>query len=207
MTIIEVILPDGSIRAHLTAARDGATIAQEVRRSFPEASHWRIGRGWQGPGATRSFASAMSLWLRAALIAAVLVVATVLLLSLRQSLAAAHRVPENAAEAQPATTAGQMAPAADAGAPALASEDIVVAVGAEQASDTSRTLLVQLTNTGSQTHANIQLQAMFYDRSDRAIPGEQTTGSVTLAPGETASVKVWARSETGIERYELAILD
>ena len=42
--------------------------------------------------------------------------------------------------------------------PALASQDIVIVSVAEQVSDTSRTLLVRLHNTGSQVHAGIKLR-------------------------------------------------
>ena len=209
MTIIEIILPDGSIHAHLTAERDAALIAQEVQQRYPEASHWRVGRGWQGVGATRSLASAAGLWLRAALVAAALLAAVALLLPLRQSMSgAAGAAPASAAEEQPAAAAEQAAPARDENtAPALASKDIVVTGVAEQSSDTSRTLLVTLQNTGSQTHADVKLQATFYNRQGQAVPSQQAGGAVTLAPGQRGSVKVWAQSANGIARYELEVLD
>lgn len=209
MTIIEVILPDGSIRAHLTAAREAATIAQEVRFTYPEASHWRIGRGWQGAaGETRSMASAMGLWLRAAFVAALLLAVVLLLLSFRQGISGMPEpAPENVTASQPSSPESQAQAGAAITASALPSQDIIVASVAEQASDTSRTLLVHLTNTGAQTHANIMLQATFYDRNGQAVRGEQMGDNLTLGPGQTGSIKVWARSEAGIERYELAILD
>ena len=225
MTIIEVILPDGSIRAHLTAAREAAMIAQEVRRTYPEASHWRIGRGWQGAGESpRPYMYENGSWVRIAAIASVLAVVLALLPivcktglvvtlfgSLLRSEAgnetpARHETPVGAtAPAQQAAPAGDMGGVGSVH--VLAPQDIVIASIAEQASDTSRTLLVHLTNTGSQTRANIKLQVTFYDRDDQAIPGEQMGDNLTLGPGQTGSIKVWARSKTGIERYDLAILD
>ncbi len=220
MTIIEVILPDGSIHAHLTEEREAAAIAQEVRRRYPEARHWRVGRGWQRAGATRRRTMSLDVWPRVAALATVLVLALVvaLLPPVRQTLFGADELApvERAPTAETTDVVGEQAtPAGTTAAPAvdapdesaLASQDIVIVSVAEQASDTSRTLLVRLHNTGSQAHADIKLQADFIDGQGQRVAGEQIGESVTLAPGETGSIKVWAQSRDGIDRYELAILD
>ena len=220
MTIIEVILPDGSIHAHLTDEREAAAIAQEVRQRYPQANYWRVGRGWHRAGAARRSAMSLDVWPRVAALAAVLALAlaVALLPPIRQTLWGAGgltsvdltpetdtSVPPPLEEAESDGTTAPHVVAPDE--PALASRDIAIISVAEQASDTSRTLLVRLHNTGSQVHTEIKLQADFFDDQGQPVAGEQIGESVTLAPGETGFVKVWAQSQDGVARYELAILD
>ncbi|MDI9548551.1 MAG: hypothetical protein QM346_13225 [Chloroflexota bacterium] len=225
MTVIEVILPDGSIHAHLTDEREAVAIAQEVRQRYPQASYWRIGRGWHQAGVARRRTMSLDIWPRVAALAAVLALALAVafLPPIRQTLLGAGGLTsvDLAPEADtsvPAPAEGPKEEGVTGGTtavldgvtpdePALASQDIVIVSVAEQVSDTSRTLLVRLHNTGSQVHAGIKLQADFYDGQGQPVAGEQIGESVTLAPGETGSVKVWAQSRNGIERYELVILD
>ncbi len=221
MTVIEIILPDGSLHAHLSEEREAALIAQEVSRRYPEARYWRVGRGWQdGSSARRSAIGYRTGWPGARMAGELALAALLLLLSVQWVLGAndfslfagSARAREGSAGALPmaadtrgeaGTTDGEQAAAI---APGSAAEDVVATVVGEQSSDTSRTLLVELHNRGGVTYSDVRLQVAFYDRQDALIPSEQP-GGVTLGPGETASVKAWAQNANGIERYELAVLE
>lgn len=221
MTVIEIILSDGSLHAHLSEEREAALIAQEVRRRYPEARYWRVGRGWQdGSSARRGAVGRRMGWL-GALMAGGLALVALLIAALMQGglgandfslFAGSAPAREAGASAIPvAVEAGDGAEAAGdeqaaTAASGSAAEDVTATVVGEQSSDTSRTLLVELHNTGGATYSDVRLHVAFYDRQGAVIPSEQP-GGVTLRPGASVSVKAWAHNANGVERYELAVLE
>ena len=152
MTVIEVILPDGSIHAHLTDEREAVAIAQEVRQRYPQASYWRIGRGWHQAGVARRRTMSLDIWPRVAALAAVLALALAVafLPPIRQTLLGAGGLTsvDLAPEADtsvPAPAEGPKEEGVTGGTtavldgvtpdePALASQDIVIVSVAEQVS-------------------------------------------------------------------------
>jgi hypothetical protein len=208
MTIIEVLLPDNKVRAYTTVEQSSAAIAEEAARLYPEASHWRVSKGWQGVAGGKRPSAVWATWGRAKPLAVVLALAIILtpVISWAATLNSGsagvlHRF--TGAAAAPAVEAET----ADAG-PASVVRDVHIVGIAEQSSDTSRTVQVRLRNDGAQTHEDVHVRATFYDKFGTELPLEEgSVSAVTLAPQQEGFVKVWARSEYGVGQYELEIVE
>ena len=208
MTIIEVLLPDGAVRAHTTVEQSYAAIDEEVVRLFPDASHWRLSRDWRSVTGDEQPSVMSVTWARAKPLAAVLILAIILtpVFSWAASL-------DGGASAifdrlRSATTAATVEAGELSAEPVSAVRDVHIVGIDEQSSDTSRTLRVHLRNDGAQTHSNVRVQAVFYDSFDTLLPqAEGSVGTITLAPQQDGFVKVWAHSEYGVGQFELEVLD
>lgn len=208
MTIIEVLLPDGAVRAHTTVEQTYAAIDEEVVRLFPDASHWRLSRDWRSVAGDDQPSVMEVTWARAKPLAAVLILAIILtpIFSWAATL-----------DGGPAGVLNRMrggSSTASVEADELVTEPVSVVrdvhiIGIdEQSSDTSRTLRVHLRNDGAQTHSNVRVQAIFYDSFDTLLPqAEGSVGTITLEPQQDGYVKVWAQSEYGVGQFELEVLD
>ena len=208
MTIIEVLLPDGAVRAHTTVEQSYAAIDEEVVRLFPDASHWRLSRDWRSLAGDEQPSVISVTWARAKPLAAVLILAFILtpVFSWAASLDGGSAAVFDRLRGSSTVTAVEADELSTE--PVSAVRDVHIVGIDEQASDTSRTLRVHLRNDGAQTHSNVRVQAVFYDSFDTLLPqAEGSVGTITLAPQQDGFVKVWAHSEYGVGQFELEVLD
>lgn len=212
MTMIEVLLPDSSVRVYTTVEQSNEAIDEEVARLFPDASHWRLSKDWRSVTGEEQPSVMSVTWARAKPVAVVLALAIILTpvmtwAASRDGGSASMFARFRDASAAATVEADELAADPAAG-PVSAVRDVHIVGIRAQPSDTSLTLQVQLRNVGAQTHSDVRVRATFYDIFDTELPeAEGSVGKVTLAPGQEGYAKVWARSQYGVGQFELEVLD
>ena len=212
MTMIEVLLPDSSVRVYTTVEQSNEAIDEEVARLFPDASHWRLSKDWRSVTGEEQPSVMSVTWARAKPVAVVLALAIILTPVMTWAASRDGGSASMFARFRDASTAATVEAdemAADpAAGPVSAVRDVHIIGIDEQSSDTTRTLRVHLRNDGAQTHQDVRVRATFYDIFDMELPaGEGSVGKVTLAPGQEGYAKVSAHSEYGVGQFELEVLD
>ncbi len=207
MTLIEVLLPDGSTHVYMTEQRSVNAIAQEANQRYPDATVWRKSVDWRltENGKPADGLPPVLSTLKAAIIVVVLALILTPVVTYIASIDGSHVFGAHQfsqANAEPASTHD---PADDESTVADAPGEVSIVNVATQQSDTSMTLRVLVRNDDAMPHNDIVVSAVFLDASGEVVPTEDGgSATISLEPGEEGYVKLWAHNEVGVAEYELA---